>query len=250
MIHMKILTKITILASLLAIGLGTTFATTTDAIMIGAGGESCTIYDNLSSPNKSVGGGCAALLGDLNPIAGTDTVAGTVDGWTISITSGTSASPSDVPVGLDISSFTATCTGAVGTGCSKDALDIQFSDINFSPANPAFVTGYSLTSLTGTGSTSESAYYSNSNKLFAETTLIGKVGPFTGLAAGSATGGVGSVAPYSLTLDQAFAADAGGASVSYSADGAVSSVPEPAAVVLLGTVLLFCASKLRRRRAS
>ena len=233
----------------LTVGLGTSFATTTDALTISSSGESCTIYDNASSPNVSVGGGCAGLIGDLDPITGTDFVAGTIDGWTISNSSGTSASPSDVPIGLGANSLTATCSGALGVGCSREALDIQFSDINFSPANPSFITGYSVTSLSGSGSTSESAYYSNSNTLFEETTLIGTVGPLIAVSAGTATGGVGSVAPYSLTLDQTFAADTSGAAVAYGVSGQVSSVPEPGAVVLFGTVLVLCTSKLRRRRA-
>jgi hypothetical protein len=58
------------------------------------------------------------------------------------------------------------------------------------------------------------------------------------------TGGVGSVAPYSLTLDQVFTATNNGL---FSVDGSVSSVPEPGAVMLFGTVLALCASRLRRR---
>jgi hypothetical protein len=239
-----------ILAPLLTIGLGTAFATTTDALMISASGTSCTIYDNGVPPNVSVGGGCAGLIGDINPTVGTTSVTGTIDGWSISITSGTSFSPADVPVGLAIESFTATCTGVAGSGCSTEALDIQYSDINFNPANPEFITGYSLTSLAGIGSTSESAYFSNTNTLFAETNLIGTVGPLTSVSAGTATGGVGSVAPYSLTLDQSFVADTSGAPVAYGVSGQVSSVPEPSAIMLFGGVLFGCGAILRRRKGS
>jgi len=127
-------------------------------------------------------------------------------------------------------------------------LDVKYSDINFSPANPSFITKYSAT-ITGTGTTSESAYFSNTNTLFAETTLIGTVGPFGDPGgSGFATGGLGSKAPFSLTLDQVFDASASGAT--YSVDGSVASVPEPGAVILFGTVLVLCASKLRRRRSS
>ena len=243
--------KKTLLALLLTIGLGTTFATTTDALMITVSGSSCTIYDNGSSPSVSVGGGCASLSADINLTAGTTTVDGTLDGWTISIVSGTSFSPSDVPIGLGIESFTATCLGGAAT-CATDSLDVQYSDINFSPSNPSFITGYSLTSLSGSGSTSESASFSNTNKLFAETTAIGTVGPFTGVKSGTATGGAGSTAPYSLTLDQTFTDTIGATPVVFGVSGQVSSttIPEPGAVILFGTVLVFCASKLRRRRAS
>jgi hypothetical protein len=255
--------KTTLLVLLITVGLGTTLATTTDALMITSGGYTATITDTssvLSLDQTCTGNACYnpvttvgpanGIVGDSTLSAGTTTAAGQINGWTISITSGTSASPSDLPFGLDISSFTATCTGLPGAGCSTQSLDIQFSDINFSPASPAFVTGYSLTSLTGTGSTSESAYYSNSDDLFAETTLIGAVGPLTGVGGSTVSGGVGSVAPYSLTLDQVFAADTSSAAVDYSVDGQISSVPEPGAVILFGTVLVFCASRLRRRRLS
>src|ERR1017187_7868528 len=99
--------KVVTLVSLFIIGLGTTFATTTDALKLTVNGVTATITDN----GGCVGAGCPGLLGDLNPLAGTDTVSGTLGGWTISITSGTSNSPSDVPVGLDITSLAATCTG-------------------------------------------------------------------------------------------------------------------------------------------
>jgi hypothetical protein len=240
---MKILTKITILASLLAIGLGTTLATTTDTLQISVDGVTVQIQDNGSCVNIA-GTGCSSISGDTNAAAGTDSINGTLGGWTLSIVSGTSNSPGDDPFGLDLTSLTATCKG--GGTCATNSLDVQYSDINFSPANPSFLTQYSDTQ-NGTGTTSESAWFSNKNKLFAETTAIGTVGPFSGTSHGSATGGVGSVAPYSLTLDQTFT-DAG-SSVAFSVDGSVSSVPEPGAIVLLGTVLVFCASKLRRRRA-
>ena len=213
--------KTTLLVSILTIGLGTALATTSDAIKITVGASTATIADT-----GACTGTCGTLSGDLNPLNGTDTVSGSLGNWVISITSGTSMSPADVPFGLDLTSLTATCNA----NCATNSLDVKFSDINFSPSNPSFVTGYSLTSLSGTGSTSESAYYSNTNTLFAETTLIGTVGPFTGVAAGTKTGGVGSVAPYSLTLDQVFSAT-GSSAISFSVDGAVSSVPEPTGVI-------------------
>jgi|ERR1039458_463005 hypothetical protein len=237
--------KVVTLVSLFIIGLGTTFATTTDALKLTVNGVTATITDN----GGCVGAGCVGLLGDLNPLPGTDTVSGTLGGWTISITSGTSYSPNDVPFGLDLTSLTATCVA--GGLCDLHPLDVQFSDINFSPANPSFSTTYSNTQ-NGAGSTSESAYFSNcgatcSNaNLFAETNLIGTLGPWNGSNVGTKTGGAGSVAPYSLTLDQMFTATGTGA-VSFSVDGSVSSVPEPGAVMLFGTVLALCASRLRRR---
>jgi hypothetical protein len=236
---MNTLMKIALGAAALAVSVGTTFATTTDELQISAGSLTATIMDD----GACLGSGCAGIFGDLNPVAGTTTATGFIDGWTISITSGTSYSPGDVPVALDITSLTATCLG----GCSADPLDIQYSDIGFSPASPAYQTTYSTT-MSGTGiSTSESAYYSNSNALFAETSLIGTVGPFTASNAGSASGGAGSTAPFSLTLDETFS-DAGGGPASFSVDGDLTAVPEPAAVMLFGSVLALCATRLRRMR--
>ena len=230
--------KVLVLVSLFTIGLGTTFATTTDKLMLTVNGVIATISDN----GTCSGPGCGSLSGDINNTAGTDTVTGSIGGWSISITSGTSFSPSDVPAGLDLTSLTANCNGGA---CDAHSLDVQFSDINFSPSNPSFITQYSATITGATGaSTSESAYYSNTNVLFAETSLIGTVGPFTATGSGLKTGGVGSVAPYSLTLDQVFTATNNGL---FSVDGSVSSVPEPGAVMLFGTVLALCASRLRRR---
>src|ERR1017187_4638711 len=191
--------KVLVLVSLFTIGLGTTFGTTTDKLMLTVGSLTATISDN----GSCAGAGCALLLGDINPTPGTDSVTGTIGGWTISITSGTSYSPSDVPYGLDLTSLTATCVA--GGACDLHSLDVQFSDINFSPANPSFLTMYSAT-INGSGSTSESAYFSNcatnpctNASLFAETTLIGTVGPFTTTNHGSATGGLGAGAPHLLT---------------------------------------------------
>src|ERR1017187_9525660 len=182
--------KVLVLVSLFTIGLGTTFATTTDKLMLTVGGLTATITDN----GGCVGAGCVLLFGDINPVAGTDSVSGSIGGWTISITSGTSKSPSDVPLGLDLTSLTANCD--LGP-CDVNSLDVQFSDINFSPANPSFLTQYSATITGSGGSTSESAYFSNCGatctnaNLFQETVLIGTVGPFTATNSGSATGGIG-----------------------------------------------------------
>jgi hypothetical protein len=237
---MNTLTKIALGAAVLAVSVGTTFATTTDELQITAGGLTATITDN----GTCVGSGCAALSNDENLSAGTTTVSGSIDGWNIFVTSGTSYSPGDVPFALDIASLTATCAGG---GCSADPLDIKYSDVGFSPASPGYQTTYSSTMTGSNASTTESAYYSNSNTLFTESTLIGTVGPFTTSNAGSASGGAGSVAPFSLTLDQMFS-DVGGGAASFSVDGNLTAVPEPAAVMLFGTVLALCATRLRRMR--
>ena len=239
--------KITLLVSLLTIGLGTTFGTTTDALQISAAGLVATIQDNVVS---CAGTGCLFLSGDESGAPGTVTVGGTIGDWSISVVSGLSNSPTDVPVGL---SLTVIASCAVGGGCDSTPLDVQFSDINFSPANPSFFDGYSVTNLTA-GNTSQSAYYSNANALFVETLggLIGTLGPFSGTTTGSpeVTGGTGSSAPYSLTLDEVFNAGIGTAALSLNAGGSIdSNVPEPMSLLLLGGCLLFVGRKLTARLA-
>jgi hypothetical protein len=235
--------KIVLLVVALTFGGLLASATTTDALELTSGGLTATIADN----GTCVGTGCVSILGDLNPLAGTTTIAGSLNGWTLNIVSGTSHSPGLSPFGLDITSLTASC--GLGGGCTgANDLHVLFSDINFSVPVGAggFTTTYSDTQ-TGAGSTSESAYFANTNTPFLETTLIGTVGPFTGTNHGSASGGpIAAVPNYSLTLDQVFSA---AGTASFSVDGNVTSVPEPAAVALLGAALLLCSSRLRRKKA-
>jgi hypothetical protein len=161
------------------------------------------------------------------------------DGWDIGIVFGTSHSPNGNPE-LDVTSVTASCD--TGTACAT--LDILFSDTGFTGSS-GLATTYSATDTGGT--TSESAYYSTSNALFAETTLIGAVGPF------SSPGGVGTIAgggtpgstPYSLTLDQVFN-DSNGGNVTFSVDGNITT-PEPTSIVLFGTILSLGGFALRRK---
>src|ERR1035438_6051068 len=118
-IMMKILMKTTLLVSLLAIGLGTTFATTTDQLELSVSGLTATFVDNVVG---CTGTGCSGLSGDLNSAAGELVVLGTIGGWDISVTTGKSYSPNDIPVGLDLASLTATC--AAGAACDNETLSI------------------------------------------------------------------------------------------------------------------------------
>ena len=237
-----------LLAGALVLGVGQmVFASTTDALKLTSGALTATISDN----GACVGSGCGTLSGDLNPGNGTDTISGTLNGWTVNIVSGTSHSPGLTPFGLDVTSLTAVCTGGACSGI-VNTLHVIYSDINFNVPVPAggFTTSYSNTQ-SGAGSTSESAYFDNGNGLFATTTLIGTVGPFTGTNHGSANGGpIAAVPSYSLTLDQTFTA-LSGSNASFSVDGNITSnVPEPAGIALFGTVLALCAHRLRRRKSA
>ena len=191
------------------------------------------------------GGGCS-VSGNTVSYSNTN-----FDSWNISVVVGVSNSPglsgAAGSFGLDITSLTATCGSTAA--CSSNPLDIYLSDTGFTQVVPAggFKTDYSSTQ-TG-GSTSQSAWYTMSNTIFGTGHLIGTVGPFTSTNAGSASGG-GPAGPtkYSLTIEDIF--NAMGSGATFSTDGNVTTVPEPGAIILLGTVLVLCASKLRRRSVS
>src|SRR5579884_1246465 len=209
------------LTTLLAGALGhAAFATVT--LQLSSGATTVTVADGSGS--------------DINPLAGTVSYSNpSLNGWVLNITSGTSHSPNLVPFGIDLTSLVATCSGGP---CSTDPLHVLLSDTDFNVpvAAGGFTTTYSGTLTGSAASTSESAYFSNTNALFAETTLIGTVGPFNAPGgAGSASGGaIAAVPPYSLTLDQVF--NAGGGPASFSVDGNITAVPEPATVGLFGTL--------------
>jgi hypothetical protein len=168
-------------------------------------------------------------------------------GWDITIIAGASNSPGLIPFGLDLTSLSAECLAA---SCST--LTVDLSDIGYTQSAPGLTVGYSATDTGAAASTSESAYYSTGNGYFATTSLVGTVGPFAGggTFAGSVAGpGPGSTTPYSLTLVNTFAGCSGSGCASYSSDSDLTAVPEPASVTLFGAVLVFCASRLRRRKA-
>jgi hypothetical protein len=172
-------------------------------------------------------------------------------GWNLMVVFGNSNSPGLVPYGLDITSLSAACVG----GGSCGTLTIDLSDTGFTTASPSFRTFYSSTQTGGAASTTQTAWDDPNNLMFGTTNLIGTVGPITGAGgSGTASGGGpevgGATHPYSLTIQDVFTGCSGENCVSYSTDGNITGVPEPAAVVLFGSVLALCASKFRRRRAA
>ena len=181
----------------------------------------------------------------------------TLGGWSISAVIGASHSPSTSPNGIDIASLTATCSGGV---CVTNPLDVWLSDIGFTATSTNFTNNYSATITGGTGTTSESAWVGLGNVLFQSSgadggptvaggTSIGTVTlTGTGVLSNAVTGGPSAgPAPYSLTIEDVFNGT-GTTTVQYSTDGAISTVPEPASVVLLGGLVLFVSSRLRRRK--
>lgn len=149
------------------------------------------------------------------------------DGWNIVVAGGASQSPSLTPFGLDAFTLAATCAAA--TDCVTHNLTITLSDINFTQVP----TGGFLETFSGivsSGSASQSAWYSTTNTLFAESTLIGALGPFSGAFGAQISGGSAGPSPYSLTLSQTITANSQGVSL----DGQIGAVPEPASLLLLG----------------
>jgi len=210
------------------------FATsTTDQLQLHSGATTITVTDNEVSPQL-----------DGNPADGTITWSGTIDGWTIAVAGGETFSPSAVPIGLDIFSLTASCSGG---GCSTDNLTISYSDINFTTPVPAggFSTFFSATIANGTAS--QTAWDDTSNTIFGHGTPIGTVGPFSAPGNhGTATGG-GPAGPgaYSLTITDTI--NAGSSVTAVSLDGNITAVPEPSSLVLFGTGLLAFASFAKRK---
>jgi hypothetical protein len=130
---------------------------------------------------------------------------------------------------MDLSSIDANTSGGAAP------LHIELSDNGFNGSSL-----FSLTSsghlVTGTGTATYSAYFDTGNIDFAETTLIGTLGPFSGLYGQSTTGGGTTATPYSLTEDLVLTAGAGGAK--WSTDSSITDAPEPASLTLLGSALL------------
>ena len=143
---------------------------------------------------------------------------------------------------LDLNTLNRTSVSGAGL------LTISTSANNFTAAAPQFSFQVGGTSSLN-GAASFSAYGGNSNALFDISQQLGStltfgagVSPFAGT---TSSGGIGaSTNPYSLTIVAAVTGVNPGV---ISFDAALDAVPEPATMALLGAVLLFTASGLRRK---
>ena len=160
-------------------------------------------------------------------------------GWTGITATGISNSPdAGFPGALDLGTFTAT------DSTSTQTLDVLFSDTGFTTPAGGFSLGYSVHTIIGTGPSSASGWWDNTDTLGAETNPIGTITFPTGVGTSTVTAGGTVVSPYSLTIEEAFSPTT---AVAFSADGSIIATPEPTSIVLFGTILSLAGFAFRRK---
>ncbi len=173
--------------------------------------------------------------GDTCPAADCVTYNGPIGNYLINASTGISQSNNN-PF-LDLSSVN------LALGAHAGLLTITTSNTGYTMTTPQFQFEVGGTSSLG-GLVSFAAYGGNSNGIFDTSHQIGLISfpgsPFSG----SVTSAGNTVNPYSLTI---VASLNGGTAGSASFDAAINAVPEPASMALLGAVLLFTGSAIRRK---
>jgi len=176
---------------------------------------------------------------DSNSLVGAVTYIGTLGIWTVNVSTGIGSAILG-PSRLDLNSVN---TSTAGTG----TLYIVFSEDNQSLPVPGFIMTFGGT-LSGATNASVlyDAYADDNNGLFIGQQKIGQLGPFgPGPFSGQTEGYVSVSDPYSLS--QRFIIFADGGITSFSGDGELFPVPEPATMLLLGSGLLGLAGFARKR---
>jgi hypothetical protein len=158
-----------------------------------------------------------------------------VGNWDLDLTGGAASAPG--MINMDLTSLNATST-------SSGSLKIEFTEWGNTVPAQGFKLKGSGSLVSGVGTSTISAWFDNGDVPYGHASLIGSLGPFDTdyLASISALGP--GVPLYSLTEQVTLTSGVGG--VRWSTDSSLTAVPEPAAVVLLGSLLVLCTSKLRR----
>ena len=181
-------------------------------------------------------GGAGDVCGAVNCV----TFSGALGNYIVNVSTG--LANNGINPFLDLNSIN------LAPGGNAGLLTISTSANNYTAPAPQFSFQVGGTSSLN-GSLSFSAYGGNNNTLFSTSQQLGSTltfGPGVSPFAGSTnSGGIGATAnPYSLTIVANLNGVTAGA-VSF--DAALDAVPEPATMALLGAVLLFTASGLRRK---
>jgi len=171
------------------------------------------------------------------------------DGW--SVTLSYTANPPGPGFVLDLGTITVSGpTTLITSGAGQNnTLEILLSGTGFTASGTAVfdVSGSSIGNLTVT---SEKAYYSTTNSIFAETTQIGStLGPYSSGFNATTTGTITS-SSYSLTEDLLLTATSSGANVTASLDSGLTVTPEPGTLLLVGAGMVgLTVFRGRRKKA-
>jgi len=232
--------------------LGNTAFATTSLELVVNGVDTVYVSDN--GLVQCTGPDCATAIypiADGNAFVGSIALNGiSIDGWLITTSSGGSNSPGCLPSGsggpgcLNTSNINAVSTAG-------GSLTAYFESDGFT-AEPGFTVGYSSTGVQTGHEASQTAYIgAGAVDLGAGVLAPAPVGAACGSTLNSLAPGVVATTTGcgagggTLELETAFITGPTGGG--FNVNGNISAVPEPAAVVLFGTVLALVASGLRRR---
>jgi hypothetical protein len=186
---------------------------------------------------SSCGGSCA-----------TATFNGGLGDWNINVTTGT-ANPGEEPI-MDLNSIDHHNSSGVAT-----TLTIAWTNDTFVPVG-SFPQGFQLNdggTVSAGGTVTATLYGGLGDSLFDTSNKIGTTLSFSNppiAFSGTENAYLSSLSPNPFSLTEVATITFGKAAGQASFDYSVDSIPEPAGVLLLGTVMLFTVSFIRRKRVA